>query len=277
MSHPSWLNEKYFQDILITNYKNTSIKVHKIKIEPCGDSNDGFLSTLLRVGVEFTKDSAHEFKSFVVKMETHQEIAIKTVGPGGYDVQTKEMHFFEVVGPSLEKIMKNSGETGSLVPKTEAIDRDRGVIVIEDLKTLNYQMVDRLVGLDEVQTKLALTQLAKLHAASKILHQTHPKAFDCFGGVFSRKTEGFNDVILSIFEVAAEEVATWTGFEKYAKKLKMLEGKLIENATKCLDIEPNEFCVLNHGDLWTNNLMYKFDENGKANHLIFVSIHPSET
>ena len=136
-------------------------------------------------------------------------------------------------------------------------------------------MVERLVGLDEVQTKLALTQLAKFHAASKILHQKHPKAFDCFAncGMFSRKTEGFNDALLSIFEVVVEEISIWTGFEKYAEKLKMLQGKLIENATKCLDIEPDEFCVLNHGDLWTNNLMYKFDENDEVKNLILVSIY----
>ena len=121
MSHPSWLNEKYFQNILTTNFKNTSIKVNEVKIEPCGASNDGFLSTLLRVGVEFTRDSAQEFKSFVVKMETHQELAIEKVGANGYDVQTKEMHFFEMIAPHLEKIMKNSGETEKLFPKIETV------------------------------------------------------------------------------------------------------------------------------------------------------------
>lgn len=258
MHHPAWLNSTYFEEILRRSHRNTSIKVNDVRAEPCSETADGFLSTMLRVHVRFFMNSKHESETFVLKLSPSKEVALEKVGVNGYNVQNKEMLFYEVVAPQVEKILKKVGDEDRLMPEVAAVDRDHDVIVFADLKALNFVLADKMVGLDEAQVRMVLKKLAKFQAATLIIKQEHSDAFDFFdAGMFSRKITQFNDAFLSIFEVATEEVATWSGYEKYAEKMNLLRGEFIERATQCFDVKEGEFCVLNHGDVWTNNVMFK--------------------
>lgn len=270
--YPLWLNPNYFQDILRRHYKNSSIKVRSANVEPCGSASDGFLSEMLRIHVTYFANSNDETESFVAKLDTNHELVIEKVGSNGYDVQKKEMMFYEVIAPQMEKIFIKLELSGKIIPKAVAIDHEHDVIIFEDLKSLDFIMADRLAGMDENHVKLGLEKLAKFHAASLIIHQKHPKAFDPFdAGMFSRKVKAFNFAFFSIYEHVVEEVKTWSGFEDYAIKLDKMRSSFIENATRCFDYTSDDFCVLNHGDVWTNNFMFKYGTKGDPEDAILVN------
>ena len=276
---PGWLSTSYFQEILSRKLKNTSVKVKEVLVEQCG-ATDGFLSTMWRVRVNYFVNSKDENESFVVKMATSNEMAIQKVGKNGFDVQNKEMSFFEVFAPQMKKILRlgdDDDDDDTLFPNVISVDRHREVIVLEDLKARDFVMVDRMKGLDEVHVRLALKKLAQFQAASLMIYQKHPKAFDSFDmGIFNRKVDAFNGAYLSIFDFVVEEVETWPGFESYIEKMRKLKGSLIENTIRCFDNEPGDFCVFNHGDVWTNNLMFTYNESGEVNDAIMVrSCKPS--
>jgi hypothetical protein len=271
IDYPEWLNASYFENILKTDLKNSSVKLNQIEVEPCGAGKDGFMSLMLRVKVKFTVSSSDDSGCFIVKMSPANELAAGIIGAEGFDVQNKEMLFYEVVAPRIEKILKSIGEESNVIPKAVFIDREHDAIVFEDLKKLNFVMADRMVGLDENHVKLSLTKLAKFHAASLVIYQKHPKVFDSFDvGFFSRKVEGFNNSRLEMLDVVVEEISTWKGFEHYANKLKKLKENFIENGTKCFDIAEGDFCVLNHGDSWTNNVMFNYGDDKNVNNAIMV-------
>lgn len=270
--HASWLNESYFENILRKKWKNTSIKVSDIQIEPCGAANDGFLSTLLRVRVNYHMNSNHESETFVTKMMSNNELAMGKVGVNGYDVQNKEMKFFELIAPQMEKLFRKIDLNEDVIVKVISIDHEHDVIVFHDLKNKNLVMADGLTGLDEAHVLLGLKKLAKFQAASLVIHKKHPKAFESFNtGMFNRTITEFNDAFLSIFEAAIDEIGTWPSFESYAVKLKKIKGTFIESATRCFDVKPGNFCVLNHGDVWSNNLMFRYGNNGQVDDAILVS------
>lgn len=271
LDFPSWLNSDFFQKILCNYYGNSGIQVKKVNVEPCNGANGGFLSTLLRVHVTYSLSCENNVTSYVVKIPTSHELAITKFGPDGLDVQRKEMTFYEFIAPLMDEVLTKLKDDTKLFPKVIAIDHEHEAIVLEDLTSLNFELADRIARMDESHMKLSLRKLAKFHAASLVIRQKNEEVFAYFKtGFFNREINAFNDFYLSIYEVAIEEIETWAGFEKYAIKMKKIKENLIESATQCFDIDQGDFCVLNHGDMWTNNLMFKYKDNGELDDAAMV-------
>lgn len=265
-NNPSYFNAEYFEKILQKKYKNSAVKVKNVIFEPCG----GVLSYIFRASVNFHISSNDEVENFVIKLPSKHEMAIKKVGPGSHDVQNKEMNFFEIIAPQLEKVLNKVG-VENIFTKVVAVDREREAIIFEDLVPKRFEMATISIGMDEQQTKITLKKLADFHSASVLVHEKHPKVFDKFEfGMFNRKIDAFNGAHESIFGFVVEEVSTWPGYENYAEKLEKLKPNLIENLLRCFDVKPCDFCVLNHGDLWTSNIMFKTGDNGETTDAILV-------
>ena len=58
---------------------------------------------------------------------------------------------------------------------------------------------------------------------------------------------------------------TWNENEylKIADKINKLSRDLKIRISSVFKYDPDEFCVLNHGDFWISNVMFKHDQEGK--------------
>jgi thiamine kinase-like enzyme len=140
------------------------------------------------------------------------------------------------------------------------------LIVLEDLRDKNFQLADRLAGLDIPHMRLALNGLAKIHAASMVLLKRDKKLFEDFEiGFYNRKTRAFDAMFEKNLEVFTEEVATWTEWNEsayYSRKLKDYQKVLMENGCRAFDLNELDTNAFTHGDLWTTNLLFTYDQNG---------------
>ena len=63
-------------------------------------------------------------------------------------------------------------------------------------------------------------------------------------------------------------------FHRYAEKVEDISNRILDLMMKYTqpNIHEEEFNVINHGDCWVNNMLFKYDANGKPIKHIFVSV-----
>lgn len=239
----------------------------KIIVNNCGGGGESYASMMFRVlAYYYHQDNPSDIKSksCILKTLPQNEMALEKLGVEHFNVQNKEMAFYERLIPAFESILSEIGENGKTFPTVMAVYKDIDVIVLEDLKEKNFIMAERLKGLDVEHMKLGLAGLAKIHAASMVLYEKDKNSFKDFEiGFYNRKTRAFDTMYTSNLEVFIEEVATWSDWNLsgyFADKLRKFQSTLIENGCKAFDFNEEDINVLNHGDLWTNNILYTYNQ-----------------
>lgn len=267
---PEWLNEDFFLNILRTTEKDPSIILTSFNMRPAIAKGEHYASCMYRVKISYAGKSAQKPISFVVKASFEDEFINGTLNE--YDIYKQEMKMYKNYLPIFKKYLSKINEESDISPNTFYINFENDVIVFEDLAEKGYRMADRTDGLDMTHAKMVIEKMAKLHAASLVYNTKQDgdleKSFT--RGMFNRKSNGLSPYFLSNLQSLANEVSNWNGYEQIANKLRNMESSLIENGRKVFDPTEGYLNCLIHGDLWTNNVMFKYDENNKPENALLV-------
>ncbi|XP_058822376.1 uncharacterized protein LOC131683967 [Topomyia yanbarensis] len=269
---PEWLNVEYFERVLQKVRDDTSLSVQSVEVKSAFPKGVNYASIIYRVRVIFhTKDKLTYSRSYIVKGMPEEGMAKQKLSE--YNVHGKEMDIYQLVIPELKQLMKSIGDRTDLYPTTLTIDRVKNVIVFKDLSSKGYIMADRFVGLDMLHTKMSLKLMAKLHASSLKLAEMSPNIFKEYKtGMVTRETDAFYPLFYSNFDALTEEISTWDQeWHYYANKLRKLRPFFIEQGLSVFDHQrEDDLRVLVHSDLWVNNLLFKYDTNGKPVDVILL-------
>ena len=137
-------------------------------------------------------------------------------------------------------------------------------LVLDDLKEKGFRLADRTVGLDMQHCLLVMKTLARSHAASAVLHLKDPEIFKPFDDRFDserqRKTMG--TFLRNIIESLATEVEKWPIYkDRFASKLHRVAESALDIMIKDSERNDNDFNVFIHGDLWLNNMMFRYSDD----------------
>lgn len=75
------------------------------------------------------------------------------------------------------------------------------------------------------------------------------------------------NILISVCSVIKE----WPGFEHIAEKLYLIRPTLFQKACQPYILNDDDFITLLHADLWSNNLMFKYNEENELVDVLFVS------
>lgn len=74
-----------------------------------------------------------------------------------------------------------------------------------------------------------------------------------------------------VAKTLSNAVKNWSGYEKIAAKLGNIPQEAYENIYKSYIPQEGGFNVINHGDMFLNNILFRYDQSGKPVDIRFVS------
>lgn len=272
-SIPTWLNAKFFEDILKKHENDVNLKVISVKTSDVTGKGEHYASVMWRAAVEVKSSKSPNILKCSYVVKSVYEDPAKSGMFAMYGIYKREIEMYEKVSVEIGNILKSIGDTTQLFPKAIHHDYEKEVLVFEDLALRGFRNIDRRERLDLVQAKMVMEKLAKMHAATVILEERKPGFFSHFNmGIFNRKVTAFLDFFLTHLDICIEEVSKWDNYKQYQPKLLQIRNELNERASEVYDPSKNFMNVLIHGDLWTNNIMFTFDDKKQANDLLFVDL-----
>uniref|UniRef100_A0A1B6EG20 CHK kinase-like domain-containing protein n=2 Tax=Clastoptera arizonana TaxID=38151 RepID=A0A1B6EG20_9HEMI len=250
-----WLNNEFLASILQEGDESkviTELSFSAHEVVPAGNN---YCSTLTRLCMDFKENGRRAGKTLIVKSPLPEGPGKKIIDETG--VLVKESLIYNKLIPLIEE------QVGKMFAKSYRCEIP-DTIILEDLKEGGYAMMDRLEQLDFEHSNKIVEALAKFHAVSVHVEKQKPELIEEVGKeVFfiDNNTEASKYFAESLKWFAAE-LKEWEGFEQYAERVGNSIETLLRRAIEVYNSK-RHIRVLNHGDAWTNNILFKHDADNK--------------
>ncbi|XP_015126055.1 uncharacterized protein LOC107047743 [Diachasma alloeum] len=267
----------FFQKILRLGMCDDTIQdVQLVEKRAAVKKGDNYLSYLTRFTLKYIcnvpKGLYHEVEHNVAHLIIKEEpdsngMTLEYVRET--NIFDTERLMLEEIVPKIEKLIGKR-----LSPKAYYSSNEPNIIVMEDLVSLGFQNKNRKVGLNKKQMFMILENIADFHAASVLLNEQNPGCVSRFASGFinSKTPVAFFTFISNGLESIGNSVRNWPGekFVSISNKLINKSREIIQKLFIVYQCDADELQVLNHGDLWVNNIMFKDDGNGEPQEVRFV-------
>ncbi|XP_054725339.1 uncharacterized protein LOC129235496 [Anastrepha obliqua] len=270
--NPKWLTAELFEKLLkdtVANYK--SIKSFEAK--PALAAGENYATIMLRVNIDIELvDGTPKSLSYMLKLPQQNEVFQDIMRK--HNIFEVEHRMYHEVVPEFELLYRLSGIELNFSAKCHNIETpsEFGVILLQDLRPFGYKNANRLEGLDLEHTKAVLERLAQWHAASAVRVETkglYPELF--MKGMYTESSlDSFESFMVSIKSLVLESVKAIEGSGAYIGSVANTLDKMMGELLRTSGYDPSEFNVLNHGDCWCNNVMFKYDSEGKIEDTLIV-------
>uniref|UniRef100_A0A1B6LV61 CHK kinase-like domain-containing protein n=1 Tax=Graphocephala atropunctata TaxID=36148 RepID=A0A1B6LV61_9HEMI len=256
---PPWLNEVYLAVILQGGEdKDPKVTINNFSVKPAlsEDENYGSASNVSRVTVEYTFSESTEKHTTSLFIKSPLTKGFLKEYAEKIDLFNREQQFYDVILSQLtDKAQFEFGSRAFYCP-----DRDR--LILQDLKAEGYVMASRAKQLDFSHYELVMASIGKYHASSISLHHENSNLVEKTGaeglyndGPFKKEVKGWVETSLKLVSDVLKEIE---GYEHYEDLMLSKIDGIWEYLLKEFKPRKNALNVLNHGDLWVNNMMFKY-------------------
>ncbi|XP_058129395.1 uncharacterized protein LOC131290053 [Anopheles ziemanni] len=260
-----FVNSLFLTNLIQSQYGESEVKIKAYEIEPASaDINDPYArSSMNRILIKYTskENPTDAVITFVAKIKPTEGLLVEQFKKA--DVFEKEIVLYKSVLPSMVSMISKLGSVIELAPQLiYSSETPSDLVVLEDLTVRGYSVENQALGLSFEQSKMAVEKLAFFHAASAMMLEENVLVFARFSkGTFHNEYKDqlnyFPDTIGVVADMAADLGLSST----VAEKLKKLPAKTLPKAIAAFESDIKGFKVLNHGDFWTNNIMFKYQGN----------------
>ncbi|CAG9782296.1 unnamed protein product [Diatraea saccharalis] len=249
---------QFIQDVLHKlGYTN-----NKVVFAPVGEVGDNYTACVKRITVETEDDDNFQIIAKIAPNSFH----------GFTDLLfNNEALMYEEVLPAFRKLQEAADVSEDEKLKFAECygcntKKQHQVILLQDLKPLDYTMLDKYQSLPNEAVRLILKNFAIYHSLSYALKKSNPDAYDSYKSRLldmwkasaeipenKRMMEEIENNLLAVFQNAED---------KYKNALQGALTKMSLIGEKLSAIHGNsKYSVIQQGDAWTNNIMFKLEDD----------------
>ncbi|EDX14389.1 GD21198 [Drosophila simulans] len=249
---PEWLLKEYLEYKLCRYFEDDSLQLKKIETQPATAKGDNYASVMTRINLKYTTKDSKDTQSATFLLKT--------------TFASKDPAANILAGYGLEDSRK-------MFAATVDVDRERDSILFEDLTLEDYKVACRLKKLDLEHTHLVLEKLAEFHAAAAVLAERKPGIFEknYDRGFFNKHFRGFQPIFRNLLQALSRSLELNLDLKhRYQRKIDRLVDTIMDYGDRSTSISPGDFLTLAHGDLWTTNVMFQYDEQGHPINAVLI-------
>ncbi|CAG2055219.1 unnamed protein product [Timema podura] len=260
VSQPEWLTAEFLQELIRREDHDPNISVILTDVNFATSKGDNYLSVIYRVDIECTSRDKTQTSTLIVKCPPLDKLLEKF----GEDVGSfdREIFMYRDVIPKLYSIWKErTGHPLSKILSPRGYPSSRtDTLILEDLRPRGYKMADRRSQLDLDHTCLVLRALAKLHAMSLAMLEEDPSSFKHLDEHFFtvENKDMISHTYIKPVKASVLLLRQCPEFEHLADRLEEMYATFIDDLIKTVKSDDTPLSVLNHGDCWVNNILFKY-------------------
>ncbi|XP_042241134.1 uncharacterized protein LOC121878786 [Homarus americanus] len=277
MSSHKVIRESFVEEALRLD-KGDEAQLLSWTTEDINKKGNNYTSFISSVTVKYCKATVNQEVTYVVKLKPQRENGL----PSEFDnlVFNKEGLFYTELLSEINAELSAAGQKPLLLPSCyhSRWEEGQNQLFLEDLRPRGFKMYDRTKGLDVHHAILVLQELGRLHAASHQLQAKAPKqdltqkfkflTWEWFN--YSERTRKEFDALITGSLTVASGLAKAIGYEKIAKWYKDVAPRAMGVVEE--QIASSQFDVVCHGDCFTNNMMFRYNEESQPVEVVLLDL-----
>ncbi|CAH1634840.1 unnamed protein product [Spodoptera littoralis] len=240
--------------------RKQDLNVNKVVFHTVGKADDNFMADVKRIGIEGDKGSM----KMIVKIASANE-NVREFSLSEYLFGNEHFMYMEVL-PKFVSLQKEAG-----VPEEEQLkyakcygslnEAPNEVVILEDLNESNFKMLNKFESLSDECVRSILKNFAILHSLSFVLKYQEPETYEAY----KEKLHNVWNIRAGLpgvkqqFQSLENLILSTLDKEEYRNVIKNTVTCLPENMLKASKLWDNPYSIIQQGDAWTNNIMFKFD------------------
>lgn len=255
---PEYLTGDLVEYALQQGLQCKNVHVRHVIFSAGSAAGDNYCGEIIRAKVKFSRGGAVKTQlSLIIKCIQSSPVTDILIKSGIFN---NEENMFLIVLPKIEKILEQT-----ISPRCyfTCVEPSR-TIFMDDLKPFGFILANRTKKLDLEHSTLVMKNLGQLHAGSMVFAEKYPEDANKLSKptMLPSNKDEVNPIQYSVFGKTFKSfinlIAEMPKFVKISWKLRKFSEDFIVIAGQCYDNSLDKIKVINHGDCWINNMMFKY-------------------
>ncbi|KAM7360758.1 uncharacterized protein ACRADG_007532 [Cochliomyia hominivorax] len=269
---PAWIEAKLFDKVLRETVKDFK-KLKEFKVFPALAPGENYATVMLKVQADvlLTNGSIHR-QTYMLKVAHDTDLYRNEMSK--WEMFITESGMYRDIKPEFEKLYADAGLKVEFGAKSYQLPIDKEYILLEDLSMRGFKNAKRQDCLDMEHCKSVLKKMAQFHAASVVRVEKKGMFEKPFlHGFLKDESKNFCKAMFDgSMPHLLKTIKKLDGLQDCYERIKSLSVNLNDIVFDENRLDANEFNVLNHGDCWSNNIMFQYDKEGNLQETFLVDL-----